>query len=158
MSAEERAVEVLVSSKRFKEMEDDATKFALGVAIPTESMMQKAHHVIVNFLRSKHDRGHRIVYGGTALDMLVCKRTGGKRRVYEKGSIHDIDFYSPNPYRDIVEICNRHYQAGVAHVEGHTAESEGTFKIRAEYGREELADVGYLPRAVFTYLHNRAWR
>ena len=93
----------------------------------------------------------RKVYGGHALSSaLSCISS---LEIYDHPSrwttstFPDIDFYSPNPIHDVVEICKRLYASGMSYVQGKEAAHTGTFVISVEFTR--ICNVTYVPEVVY---------
>lgn len=140
-----------IDSKQIEDLKHDAHTFQQDHVIPTASQIKKAYAILLEFLRTT--RPQRIIYGGTAVDLLM-RRKDPRLAVYRDNTFPDIDFYSPEPYRDAVELCNRLRRAGLARISAREAMKDFTFKIRVEEASDELADISYVPGNVFQYLHN----
>lgn len=143
-------VKSFLSSDKFSTLEDQATDFVSKNFIPTRSMMMKAYNILFDFIRKKG----RIIYGGAAIDILLkMKKDPG---VYTSLQFPDIDFYTPTPYKDAIDICNKLQDAGVCYISAHTAEKGTTTKIHIEEARDELADITYVPERVYKYLYQHS--
>ena len=97
----------------------------------------------------------RIVYGGHALNAALL-RVSPADAIYPSrrsatdpmADCHfpDIEFYSPDPVADVVEICRRLYVAGHKYVQGKEAAHAGTFTVSVEFVR--VCDVTYVPQSL----------
>jgi len=89
-----------------------------------------------------------IVYGGFSLHLLLISQ--GHQGLYSKYALPDIDFYSPNAFKDWGELCksfygNRNVYKG--YVTGKEAVHSGTYTIQLKETR--LLDITYCPLNIF---------
>ena len=67
----------------------------------------KEYKYIMNYLEEFIKRKNRIIYGGWAWHNLLILKNKNEH-IYHKDRISypDIEFYSPDPIGDLIEICN----------------------------------------------------
>lgn len=145
------AIREFIDSDRFNDVKYEAKMFQQQHVIPTSDQIKKAYAILLEFLRTT--KPQRIIYGGTAVDLLMRSKDPNAA-IYRDNCFPDIDFYSPDPYRDTVELCNRLQRAGLIRINAREAIKDYTFKIRVEEASDELADISYVPTNVFQYLHD----
>lgn len=109
---------------------------------PTLVDIKAINQIILNFLMEKN----RKLYGGLALHYLMIKKNP-KEAIYGEFNPGDIDFYSPDPLRDTVEICNRIYKGGYYPVDGRNAQHKDTYKIFVNY--KDFCDITYVPKNIY---------
>lgn len=81
----------------------------------------------------------RIVYGGAALNALLDNYADAD------AADMDIEFYSPEPGRDVVELCDLlHSTPGMEFVQGREAVHVGTLTVSVEFHR--CCDITFMPR------------
>jgi hypothetical protein len=90
----------------------------------------------------------RKIYGGFALNKLI-ERKDPKDKFYDDSNVKswDIDFYSPDPISDAIEISNRLKAKGFHHIAAREAQHEATYKIFTE--TVDCADITYVPRNIY---------
>jgi len=161
---------------------DDADCAALSAAIPqmmrdgealksahvapTQDQRAAVSAMVLAFVRH---RGRK-VYGGHALNAALLDLSP-EDAIYSAGrqvqpadeqgiigggasDIADIEFYSPDPIADVVELCDRLFAAGHSYVQGREAMHHGTFTISVEFKR--VCDVSFFPRPAYDHLPVRA--
>ena len=112
---------------------------------PTSAERLEVRQTILEFIK----RRRRIVYGGHALNTILT-HVSPENAIYtvEEGSITDIEFYSPTPLHDIVEICTTLHKGAHEYVRGKEAMHHNTFTISVEFVR--MCDVTYVPESVYS--------
>jgi len=135
----------LRASDEIPELNSKYTSIRDSKIRPSKDFMLKGAQIVEGFIR---DQG-RIVYGGSACRLALQNSTGVNQevmlRAFDPTSFPDWDFYTPTPVLDAIAICKLLHRAGFQpHVE--RAIHVSTFKIKANFYSNELADVTYLPR------------
>lgn len=97
---------------------------------------------IKNFIRDKK----RKVYGGTAINELI-KAVNPKDAIYDEMIFSDIEFYSPTPVQDLVELTNLLYRKGYKYVVGREAQHEETYSVFVNF--QLYCDISYIPTRVY---------
>lgn len=111
-------------------------------------------HSIASMIWAHIHKFQRKVYGGHALSAalsVVSPETSLKiydhPSLWSTSSFPDIDFYSPDPISDVIDICKRLYASGMSYVQGKEAAHAGSFVITVEFQR--VCNVTYVPDVVY---------
>lgn len=124
------------------EIVKEAEKRAAEIIEPTIHEKKKVMNSIRDFIRKKK----RKVYGGTAINELI-KEKNPRDAIYDEYKFSDIEFYSPNPVGDLVELTNALYEAGYPFVQGKEAQHEETYSIFVNFVL--YCDISYVPTRVY---------
>jgi len=119
-----------------------ASDRAQEVMEPTINEKKEVRDFIFDFLRQKK----RKIYGGTAMDTLL-KAADPKARIYTDMDFADIDFYSPKPVFDLVELTNQLYEKGYKFVQGKEAQHEESFSVYVNM--HMYCQISYVPTRVY---------
>lgn len=119
-----------------------AQRSAAEILEPTIHEKRKVMDDIKNFIRDKK----RKVYGGTAMNETI-KAINPKDAIYDDVIFSDIEFYSPAPVQDMVELANLLHQKGYKMVVGREAQHEGTYSIFVNM--QLYCDISYVPTRVY---------
>lgn len=120
----------------------EAKKKSSEVLEPTIHEKRAVNKIILEFAGSKG----RPVYGGTALNealLLVNKNDA----IYDNYNFSDIEFYSPKPVVDLVELCNLLHEKGFKYIQGRSAQHEETFSIFVNF--QLYCDITYVAKRVY---------
>ena len=116
------------------------------ISIKRANMFGPTEDDIVNINKIIHDYiklNRRKIYGGYALDLLV-KNKG--KMLYDNKVIlktPDIDFYSHEPIKDLIKLCNLLDDAGFSYVMGKEAMHKETYSITVNM--KLFCDITYVP-------------
>lgn len=88
----------------------------------------------------------RKVYGGTALNEAL-KAVNPEDAIYDDYIFSDIEFYSPIPVPDLVELTNKLHKKGYKYVVGREAQHEETYSIFVNF--QLYCDITYVPVRVY---------
>ena len=121
---------------------DEIEGIKLQTLEPTKKEIDDVANIVFSFVINKR----RKLYGGTALNMAL-KNKNPKDAIYGDNEVPDIDFYSPDPIKDVIELCNILYDKGYTQVEGREAVHKGTYSIFVNFNNS--ADISYVPRNVY---------
>ena len=128
---------------KIPEMMAEAESLRSDHVAPTLKQRVAISTIIWNFVRKRQ----RIIYGGHALNAMLLQ-TSPKDAIYGQATtvaqFPDIEFYSPNPVADIVELCNLIFIDGYRYVQGREAAHSGTYTISVEFTR--VCDITYVPK------------
>ena len=117
---------------------------------PTLEETSKVCKLIINFIRRKN----RVVYGGYAQNLLIMHKN--KDDVFYKeidGAFYnwpdlaDIEFYSPNPIEDLIELTEELYSNKFNNIEGAGGQHAGIYKIFVNF--LPYCDISYIPAFIF---------
>lgn len=119
-----------------------ARKRQMELIEPFEEEIKAVSKIIIDFVK----QNKRKIYGGYALNQLVIEKNPDDA-IYTEDDIPDIDFYSPEPLRDLVQLCNNIYDAGFKHVMGREALHKETYSIRVN--NQLYCDISYVPKNIY---------
>jgi len=110
---------------------------------PTYEFLKIIENIIFDYIREKK----RKIYGGYAQNKLIIQKEP-KDKFYEDNIIADIDFYSPDPVQDIINLCNKFNELKYENISGSEAQHPETYTIFVEF--EKVCDISYVPTNVFS--------
>lgn len=111
---------------------------------PSYDEKQKIYNIVIKYIKEKK----RKIYGGYALNELF-KEKDEKYKLYDYLlDDPDIDFYSPEPIQDVIEISKRLLEAGHKPIFAHEAQHKDTFKIHPNLDTE-CCDISYIPNNIY---------
>jgi len=112
-------------------------------ATPTIDYYKDVMKHVLDFVKDKK----RIIYGGTAWDMLINKMNK-KDKIYDEYTKHDLDFYSYEPIKDLKELCDKLHKLGYQYIQGKNAFHSESYKIYVNF--DEYCNITYMPKYIFT--------
>ncbi|XWV26139.1 putative poly(A) polymerase catalytic subunit [Tupanvirus soda lake] len=119
-----------------------AVKKAGDLLEPTVQEKKEVMEVIKDYIRS---RGRK-VYGGTAINEAI-KTKNPDDAIYDDYTFSDIEFYSPTPVVDLVELTNLLNEKKYKYVVGSEAQHEGTYSVYVNF--QLYCDISYVPTRVY---------
>jgi hypothetical protein len=131
----------LIKSK-IDELSENATKIYLNTYEPTLDEFKSVYEIIKNFIREKK----RIVYGGYAQDLLI-KAQNKNDGIYKETDLADIEFYTHEPLKDLIELCDMLYDKKYKHIEGKEGIHPETYKLFVNF--INYSDITYIPKNIF---------
>ena len=141
---------VLFTEKDIKLIEDNITrlqeeaeKLSLQNLEKPLDVQKRIIDTIVDFIITKK----RKVYGGYAMNELL-KEVDDKLRIYEVGSVNDVDFYSYDPINDIIDLSNILHKMNVGDVRAREAVHSDTYGIFVD--DKKYCDISYVPRNIYS--------
>lgn len=129
-------------TKKLPDIIKEAVVRAGEILEPTIDEKKMIMVIIKNFIKKKK----RIVYGGTALNEAV-KLKNPEDVFYDNRIFSDIEFYSPTPVPDLVELTNILYQKGLKYVEGKEAQHDETYTVFVNL--QSYCDISYVPLRIY---------
>jgi len=120
----------------------EAERKAGEVIEPTIYEKKEVREVIKDFIRDKK----RKVYGGAAINETLIA-VNPDDAIYDDYTFRDIEFYSPTPVPDLVELTNLLYGKGYKYVVGKEAQHEETYNIFVNF--QLYCDISYVPVRVY---------
>lgn len=106
---------------------------------PTEHDIININNIIHTFIKENR----RKIYGGQALDLLLKKKGNTLYNIKSVLDTPDIDFYSHEPVKDLIKICNLLDNAGFSYVMGKEAIHKETYMISVNM--KQFCDITYIP-------------
>jgi len=120
---------------------------------PTLSEVTKVYNAIKDYII----RTKKIAYGGFAQNTLLMNKNKSDSFYkiidgvfYNFPDVADIEFYSPNPVKDMVELLEELYKQGFKHIEGKNGVHNGTYKIFVNF--INYCDIAYMPEYIYNNL------
>jgi hypothetical protein len=134
--------DIQLLSKNIDEINEKIERKQLEMYEPNNDERKKITEIILTF--TKENR--RKIYGGYALNNMVVDKSKTEG-FYKDYQTPDIDFYSPSPLEDLVNLCNIIHKAGFKRVLGKEARHSDTYSIIVNF--QLYCDITYVPRNVY---------
>lgn len=128
--------------EKLPEIIQEAEKKSGELLEPTVYEKQEIMTIVRDFIRDRK----RKVYGGTALNETI-KQVNPEDAFYNDYQFSDIEFYSPTPVVDLVDMCNILYNKNYKYVIGREAQHEETYSIFVNF--QLYCDISYVPVRVY---------
>jgi hypothetical protein len=109
---------------------------------PTFIENKKVYEEILNYIKDNK----KIIYGGYAQNELI-KIKNVQDGFYKENDIPDVEFYSPEPLKDGVKLCNKLYEKGFKYIVMEEGIHKGTFKIFVNF--INYCDISYLSKNIY---------
>jgi len=120
---------------------------------PTMAEVTKVYTAIKDYVI----RTRKIAYGGFAQNTLLMDKNKSDSFYkiidgvfYNFPDVADIEFYSPNPVKDMVELSEELYKQGFKHIDGKNGVHDGTYKIFVNF--INYCDIAYMPEYIYNNL------
>lgn len=137
-----RDIDIQAITDSLDKIVDESIEIKNQALEPTIDDYRQAMIVIKEFIK----KNKRIIYGGAAYNALIIKKNEDDR-IYSQHDRKDIEFYTPTPIEDMVNLCNLLYERKFPYVQGRQAQHEGTYSIFVNF--EGLCDMSYMPRNIY---------
>lgn len=124
------------------EITQKAEDRAAEVVEPTLDECKRVQEIVFRFVKDRK----RILYGGWAYHLLLRKR-GHVEGIYRDDQCKDIEFYSPTPQNDAIDLCRElelHFPQ--KHTMAREAIHEGTLSIFVNF--RQCCDITFLPSGI----------
>lgn len=109
---------------------------------PTVKEKREVVAEILDFIK----KNKRKIYGGYAINKLVGDKNK-KDMFYKDYQTPDVDFYSPTPLEDLINICNHLHSKGFKRVNGKEAGHKDTYSIFVNF--QLYCDISYVPKNIY---------
>jgi hypothetical protein len=129
-------------SKNIDEINEKIERKQLEMYEPNDKERKDITKIILDFVKDKR----RKIYGGFALNNLVLDKDK-KEGFYKDYQTPDVDFYSPSPIEDLINLCNILYKAGYKRVVGKEARHVDTYSIIVNF--QLYCDISYVPKNIY---------
>ena len=129
-----------IINKNLKLLSDKADRYVKENQEPKVDERNATYDVLKEFIKK-----NRIVYGGYAQNSLIKEKNKGDQ-FYGKFDFPDIEFYTPEPAKDAMELCDELFKNKFKHIRTEQGVHEGTYKIFVNF--ENVCDIGYIPNNI----------
>lgn len=133
-------------NKNIDKIKDEASKEYKTFYEPTLKETSNVYTSIKNYIKRKG----RIAYGGFAQNLLVMKKNPDESfykvvegAFYNWPDLADIEFYSPTPIEDVIELTEELYSLGYSNIDGSEGIHSDTYKIFVNF--LNYCDITYIP-------------
>lgn len=137
-----RQKDIDIINNNLDSLEDKAKGIYLQNYEPTIEEINSVYKIIKNYIRENG----LIIYGGYAQNALI-KVKNPDAVFYKKVDVPDIEFYSYEPLKNLIELCDILYKEGFKHVEGKEGMHPSTYKIFVNF--IAFTDFSYMPKYIF---------
>jgi len=137
-----RDIDIQAITDKLDQIVDDATAIKRKTLEPTIDECKDIKEVINDFIMKKK----RIVYGGTAYNTLIMQKSK-KDAIYGPNECKDVEFYSPKPIEDIMELADILHEKNFKFVQVRQAMHAETYTLFVNF--EQYCDVSYMPSNIF---------
>lgn len=111
---------------------------------PTKSEMIAVQKIILNFAR----KNKRKLYGGYGLHLAITSKSpSGSFYKPKELYLKDLDIYSPEPIKDLVNLCDSLNEHGFKHIYAREATHSGSYTL--EVNKRPYCDFSYVPRNIY---------
>ena len=145
-----RNEDLMKIKSNLNKIQDDASNEYKKLYEPTVDEIGQVYTAITNYVKRKK----RIAYGGFAQNTILIDKNPDesfykevKGAYYKWPDIADIEFYSPTPVQDMIELTNELHSMGFKYVEGGEAIHPETFKISVNF--IIYCDITYMPKNIY---------
>jgi len=137
-----RQYDLDVIKKNMDFIKDEAMKKKLDILEPTLKEFKEVYEVIIEYIKKKN----KIIYGGYAQNHLIGLKN--KDDVFYKDlDLADVEFYTFEPLKDVVELCDILQAKGFKNVQGSEGVHPETYKIFVNF--QNYCDLSYMPKNVY---------
>ena len=137
-----RQTDIEVIKKNIDTIKDDALRKKLEVLEPTMKEFEDVYKVIVNFIKERR----RKIYGGYAQNHLI-KMKNESDVFYKELDMADIEFYTYEPLKDVIDLCDLLHSKGYKFIQGAEGVHNETYKIFVNF--INYCDITYMPKNVY---------
>jgi hypothetical protein len=136
--------------KNIDKIKDDAAKEYKSLYEPTLKEISDVYSAIRNYIKKKG----KVAYGGFAQNILLTAKNPDESfykiidgAFYNWPDVADMEFYSPSPIADIIELTEELHSMGFKHVEGKEGIHPETYKIFVNF--INYCDISYMPANIY---------
>lgn len=131
-----------IINTNIEKIEENAKKIYLNNYEPKLSEYKSVYNIIKEYIR----KNNLIVYGGNGQNTLI-KMKNEKDTFYKETDLADIEFYSPEPLKDLIQLCDLINKKGYKYIEGKEGVHNETYKIFVNF--HNYLDISYMPKKIF---------
>ena len=137
-----RQLDIDTILKNLDNIENNAMTIKLDKYEPTLTEINSVYKEITNFIKTNN----RIVYGGYAQNELIRNKNKDDT-FYKVTDLADIEFYTPDPIGDLIDLCDILYKKKYKYVEGKEGVHIETYKIFVNF--MNYCDISYMPPDIY---------
>ena len=137
-----REKDVNIITENLKNIQDGAQMIYLKNNEPTFDEINKVYDIIKQYIRDNN----LIIYGGYAQNELI-KSKNIEDMFYSEADTPDIEFYSTEPLKDLINLFDLLHKKEFKYVEGSEGVHPETYKIFVNF--INYADCSYMPQNIF---------
>ena len=137
-----REIDIQAITDKLDQIIDEATNIKKKTLEPTIDECFQVKEVIKDYIIKKK----RIIYGGTAYNELI-KQKNKSDAIYKENDCKDIEFYTPKPIEDAMELANVLHEKKFKYVQVRQAMHAETYTIFVNF--EQYCDMSYIPNNIF---------
>ncbi len=137
-----RQNDIDIITHNIDKLEDGAREIYLKNNEPTIEEIDSVFKIIKDYIRNND----LIVYGGYAQNSLI-KIKNPDDVFYKKIDLADIEFYSHEPLKNLIELRDILHKKEFKHIEGKEGMHPGTYKIFVNF--QAYTDFTYMPKNIF---------
>jgi len=138
-----------IQEQQRPEEEQEQQKAQRPLVRDTLDIRRRKIAIMDDILAYISERG-RIVYGGWALNELIRGKDPKDVIYKDTDDVPDVEFYTPDPVRDVVTLCLRLQRQGYGKVLGMEAHHFETYTVSVEGWR--CCDISYMPKWIYSSL------
>lgn len=128
-----------ILEEKYDKLLNDISLIRADMFGPTENDIININNIIHAFVKENK----RKIYGGQALDILLKKKGVSLYNIDSVLDTPDIDFYSHEPVKDLIKLCNILDDAGFKYVMGKEAMHKETYTLSVNM--KLVCDITYIP-------------
>lgn len=137
-----RKSDIEIVEKNLNNILEEVTTRRLKLLEPTFNEFKSVQSDVLNYIR----KNRKLVYGGFAQNKLIEKKNR-KDVFYSDNDLYDVEFYSYEPEKDIISLCDMLNKKGYKYVQCVEGIHNETFKINVNF--ENYCDISYLPKNIY---------
>lgn len=134
--------ELELFSKHVNEIMLRLDKIAGEKLDPTRKETIEVAQIVATYIK----KNKRKIYGGSAINLSI-KTKNPEMAFYTDDELHDMDTYSPEPIKDVIELCDILNKKGYKNVIGREAIHKETYSVAVN--GKAYCDFSYVPRNVY---------
>ena len=131
-----------IINNNLENIEENARKIYLSNYEPKLSEYKSVYNIIKDYIR----KNNLIVYGGYGQNTII-KNKNEKDAFYKETDLPDIEFYTPEPLKDLIKLCDIINKKGYKYIEGKEGVHNETYKIFVNF--HNYLDISYMPKKIF---------
>jgi len=140
-------------NKNLSKIQDEASKEYKTKNEPTLDETSAVYNSIKEYIRNNK----KLVYGGFAQNLLIQNKNPDEAfykeingAYYNWPDLADIEFYSPDPIKDMVELVDYLHSKGFKNIQGKEGVHTETYKIFVNF--LNYCDISYVPPNIYNMI------